>query len=107
MSGRRNTAVIALAAVSLGASLWLAPTAFAGDPLWNGHYILTFPPTQRTGPASRPAKPEYAHRASYSITSKCSAGVCVATVNDPPPPKNQSMPQSVKFTWNGSQWVRR
>jgi hypothetical protein len=106
MSGHRKTAVIALAAMSLSGSLSLSPAAFAGDPLWNGQYILTLSANAKTGTSSAASQPEYAHRASYSITSKCSSGVCTATVNDPPPPKNQFMPQTVEFTWNGAQWIR-
>lgn len=105
MSGHRST-VIAVAAISLGGSLALAPSAFAADPAWNGQYILTLAANAKTGISSAARQPEFAHRASYSITSQCTAGVCTATVNDPPPPKNQFMPQSVEFTWNGSQWVR-
>ena len=106
MSGRRNTAVITLAAVPLGGSLALAPTGFAADPLWNGQYVLTLSANAKNGTSIAASQPEYAHHSSYSFTSKCSDGVCTATVNDPPPPKNQFMPQSVEFTWNGSQWVR-
>ncbi|GBG37299.1 Rv2253 family sensor-like surface protein [Mycobacterium montefiorense] len=105
MSGRRRTAVIALAFVSSGA-LSLAPAAFAADPLWNGQYILTLSANAKNGTSIAARQPEYAHRASVSITSKCTAGACTATVNDPPPPKNDSMPPTIEFTWNGSQWVR-
>ncbi|SON62128.1 hypothetical protein MSIMFI_03649 [Mycobacterium simulans] len=52
------------------------------------------------------SQPEYAHRTSVSISSSCSASSCVATVNDPPPRKNESMPRTIEFTWNGSQWIR-
>ncbi|SOX54791.1 hypothetical protein MAAFP003_3470 [Mycobacterium ahvazicum] len=105
MSGHRTTAVVALA-LSVGDALATAPTTFAADPLWNGQYILTLSANAKAGTSIAARQPEYAHRASVSITSKCAAGVCTATVNDPPPPKNEFMPQTVEFTWNGSQWVR-
>jgi hypothetical protein len=106
MSGRRSTAVIALAAMSLAGSLSLAPAAFAADPLWNGQYVLTLGANAKSGISIAARQPEFAHRTSVSITSKCTAGVCTATVNDPPPPKNDSMPRTIEFTWNGAQWVR-
>lgn len=103
MSGRR-AAVAAVAALS--GSLVLAPVAVAADPLWNGQYVLTLSANAKTGTSMAASQPEFAHRGTYSITSKCVANVCTATVNDPPPPKNQFMPQTIEFTWNGAQWVR-
>jgi hypothetical protein len=91
----------------VGCSLWLSPAAFAGEASsWNGHYLLTFSANQKTGTSMAARQPEYAQRARYSFTSSCSTGVCVATVDDPPSPKNQYMPRSVQYTWNGSQWVQ-
>ena len=107
MSAHRKTTLLALAATSLGCSLWLSPAAFAGQASsWNGHYLVTFAANQKTGTSVAARQPEYVQRASYSFTSSCSTGVCVATVNDPPPPKNQYMQRSVEYTWNGSQWVQ-
>nr|WP_253851513.1 hypothetical protein [Mycobacterium sp. 1423905.2] len=90
-----------------GAALCAAPVAHAGEVAsWNGQYIFTLNANAKTGTSSAASQPEFAHRSSASITSTCSAGVCVATVNNPPPPKNESMPRTVEFTWNGAQWVR-
>src|SRR5271168_2870827 len=102
MSRHLALAVVAAA----GGSLWPAPAAFAGDPLWNGQYVVTLSANAKNGTSTAAEQPEYAHRAIYSFSSSCSSGVCVATVNNPPPPKNQYMPQAIEFTWNGSQWVR-
>jgi hypothetical protein len=108
MSGHRKTALIALAAASLGCSVWLSPAAFAGEASsLDGPYLLTFSANQKTGTSMAARQPETAQRASYSFTSSCSTGVCVATVNNPPPPKNQYMQRSVQYTWNGSQWVQQ
>src|SRR5262249_11060168 len=105
MSGHRRTALIALATLSLGGSLSLAPTTFAADPLWNGQYILTLSANAKEGSSIAARQPEFAHRSSVSISSKCTSGTCIATVNDPPPPKNDSMPRTIEFKWNGLQWV--
>jgi hypothetical protein len=108
MSGHRKTALVALAAASMGCSVWLSPAAFAGQAsAWNGPYLLTFAANQKTGTSMAARQPETAQRASYSFTSSCSTGVCVATVNDAPSPKNQYMQQSVQYGWNGSQWVQQ
>ncbi|GAB7143097.1 hypothetical protein [Mycobacterium riyadhense] len=106
MSGLRKTALVALAAASFG-GLLAAPKAYAGEVAsWNGQYILTLSANAKTGTSMAASQPEYAHRTSVSVSSSCSAGGCVATVNDPPPPKNESMPRTIEFTWNGSQWIR-
>jgi hypothetical protein len=108
MSGHRKIALLALAATSLCGSLWFAPEALAGDASsWNGPYLLTFSADQKTGTSMAARQPEYAQRASYSFTSSCATGVCVATVSDPPAPKNQYMQRSVQYAWNGSQWVQQ
>jgi hypothetical protein len=108
MSGYRKTALLAVAAASLGCSLALAPAAFAGEASsWDGHYLLTFSANQKTGTSLAARQPEYAQRASYSFSSSCSTGVCVATVSDPPAPKNPYMQRSVQYAWNGSQWVQQ
>ena len=107
MSAFRTTALGALAAASLGGSLWLSPPAFAGNaPSLDGHYLLTFAANQKSGTSMAARQPEYAQRASYGFSSSCSTGGCVATVNDAPPPKNQYLQRSVQYTWNGSQWVQ-
>jgi len=108
MSAYRTTALVALAAASLGGSLWLSPPAFAGNAsAWNGPYLLTFAANQKIGTSMAARQPETAQRATYSFTSSCSTGVCVATVSDPPAPKNQYMQRSVQYAWNGSQWVQQ
>ena len=108
MSGHRKTALVALAAASLGCSVWLSPTAFAGEAsAWNGPYLLTFSANQKTGSSVAARNPEHAERASYSFTSSCSTGVCVATVSDAPSPTNQYTQRSVQYAWNGSQWVQQ
>ncbi|HTX97454.1 MAG TPA: hypothetical protein VME67_23045 [Mycobacterium sp.] len=107
MSAPRKAALVMLATAPLGGALWLSPAAFAGDAAsWNGQYLLTLSANAKQGTSIAARQPEYAHRTSVVISSTCSSGVCVATVNDPPPPKNETMPRSVEFTWNGSQWVR-
>jgi hypothetical protein len=106
MSRRRRNAIVVVAATSLGGLTWLAPASFAADPLWNGEYLLTLSANAKTGISMAASQPEYAHRTTVSISSKCSSGSCIATVDNPPPPKNDSMPRTIEFTWNGSQWVR-
>jgi hypothetical protein len=105
MSGHRK-AKLAAVTLAIGGALSNAPAAFAADPLWNGQYVLTLNANAKNGTSIAARQPEFAHRVSVSITSKCVEKVCTATVNDPPPPKNDSMPRTVEFTWNGSQWVR-
>src|ERR1700747_2623751 len=98
MSARRKTALVALAAgaLSVGGSLWLSPPAFAGQASsLDGHSLLPFSANQKTGTSMAARQPEYTQRTSYSFTSTCSTGVCVATVSDPQPPRNQSMRQCV------------
>jgi hypothetical protein len=104
LSRYRTTAFIALTAAPLGGS-FLAPAAFASDPAWNGQYALTVSANAKTGTSVSARHPESAHTGKFSFSSICSAGVCVA-ISSAPPPKDHYMPQSIKFTWIGSAWVR-
>lgn len=108
MSGHRKFALGALTAAALGCSVWLSAPAFAVEAsAWNGPYLLTFAANQKTGTSYAARQPETAQRASYSFTSNCSTGVCVATVTNPPAPKSPYEQRSVQFAWNGSQWVQQ
>lgn len=104
----RKPALAGLAAASLFASLWLAPAAVAGDTAtWSGDYVLTLSANAKTGTSIAATQPEPVRKINVSMSSTCATGVCIATVNNPPPPKNDSMPSSIEFTWNGAQWVRQ
>lgn len=107
MPGIRRAATVAWATTSVAASLCLAPAASASEvAAWNGEFILTLSTNAKSGTSIAATQSEFAHRTKVFITSTCSGGACVATVTNPPPPKNDSMPRSIDFTWNGSQWVR-
>jgi hypothetical protein len=97
----------ASAAAAAAVLLSLAPTAHAGEVAsWIGDYIVVLGANAKSGTSVAAGQPEFAHRSQVSFTSSCAAGVCVATVVNPPVPKNESMPRTIEFTWNGSQWVR-
>jgi hypothetical protein len=107
MSGFRKAALAALAAASLGSSLWLAPAAMATeDATWDGKYLVTLAAYKKTGTSMAANQPEPPQLMSYTFSSSCSSGVCIAKVTDPPPPKNEHTPRPIQYTWNGSQWVR-
>ncbi|GFG79984.1 hypothetical protein MPRG_32600 [Mycobacterium paragordonae] len=100
-----KTGLAAVAAI--GVPLCVAPVAHAGEVAsWNGEYLVVLGANAKSGTSVAASQPEFAHRSTVSFTSNCAAGVCVATVDNPPVPKNESMPRTIEFTWNGSQWVR-
>lgn len=105
MSGHRKKAMLALAAASLAAML--APNAVAAaEPSWNGQYLVTLSANAKTGTSMAANRPEYPHKANYTFSSRCASDVCIATVVDAPPPKNEFIPRPIEYTWNGTQWVR-
>lgn len=100
----KTACTAALAAI---APLGLAPVAHAGEvPSWNGDYLVVLSANAKSGTSVAARQSEFAHRSNVSFTSNCTAGGCIATVVNPAPPKNDSMPRTIEFTWNGSQWVR-
>lgn len=100
MSGHRKKAMLALAAASLAATL--APNAVAAaEPSWNGQYLVTLSANAKTGTSMAANRPEYPHKANYTFSSRCASDVCIATVVDAPPPKNEFIPRPIEYTWNG------
>ncbi|ODQ98536.1 hypothetical protein BST27_15355 [Mycobacterium intermedium] len=88
--------------------LFGAPAAHASEvAAWNGEFIMTLGANAKTGTSIAAGQNEFAHRTMASISSTCAAGLCVATVNNPAPPKNDTMPRTIEFIWNGAQWVRQ
>ena len=74
MSGRRTTALVAMAGAAAGCALWLAPAAFAVGSALDGQYMVTFSANQKTGTSVAARMPESAQWAKYSFTSSCSTG---------------------------------
>jgi hypothetical protein len=108
MSGHRRTAMLVAAAAALSGSVCLAPAASASQAAsWNGQYLLTISSDAKTGTSMAARGPEFAQRGSYSFSSNCTTGVCIARVDNAPAPRNQYMPRGGQYTWNGSQWVQQ
>ncbi|MGV0717477.1 hypothetical protein ABQE93_18945 [Mycolicibacterium sp. XJ662] len=80
------------------------PIASAADAQWNGRYqIITFASDKiGTSVAASQAEPDFS--AEYVLSTDCSSGLCVATVVDGPAPSNPTIPQPVRYTWDGSRW---
>ncbi|MEE6175983.1 hypothetical protein [Mycobacterium sp. 050134] len=98
-----------LAGLSVGlsiATLALCPTAWAGDPSWNGDYAITFMVGPKSGTSMAVGDPEVQHTSTYGFRSSCTDGKCVATIVNGPPPSNPTVPQPVQFTWDGSSWTQ-
>src|SRR5512135_1107510 len=104
MTRHRIGGLVAAAAVSLGASVCLAPPALA-DPSWNGRYEITFFTAQKSGTSMAANQPESMHVDVYMFSSACSGASGVATITDGTTPRIPTVPQPVQFTWGGSAWT--
>jgi opacity protein-like surface antigen len=94
-----------LAATSITAACFSATAiADAADGEWNGRYhIVTFA-SDKMGTSVAAAQREPDFSASYVLSSDCSSGLCVATVVEGPTPSNPTIPQPVRYIWDGSRW---
>ena len=62
-----------------------APVASAGEVAsWNGEYVMVLSTNAKSGTSIAASQNEFAHRTSVTLSSSCTAGVCIATVNNPP-----------------------
>ena len=86
------------------ASFSALPSAAAATAAWNGRYeILTYA-SDKMGSSLAAAQAEPDFSATYVLATDCSAGLCVATVVEGPAPSNPTIPQPVRYTWDGSRW---
>lgn len=97
---------IGLGAASLAIALSLPPVAFADSPSWNGQYAITFIVGPKDGTSVAASQPEVQYTDTYTFSSSCASGKCVATIVGGPPPRNPTVPQPVQFTWDGSSWTQ-
>lgn len=96
----------ALLGAVLFAVLTASPfSASAESPSWNGKYTLVGYADQKTGNSRAARQPEAPFSGELVFVTKCSGGLCVATVVDGPRPKNPTVPLPERYTWDGSRWA--
>lgn len=96
--------LVGLSASSLGIALCVYPTASADVPSWNGNYAVTFIVGPKSGTSIAASQSEVQYTDIYGFSSSCSNGPCTATIISGPAPKNPTVPQPIKFVWDGSSW---
>jgi hypothetical protein len=95
-----------VAATAVAAAVASAPTALADPaPNWNGWYRITFHTDQKQGTSVAAGQSEEAYTVWYRMSTDCSSGTCVATVDDGPATKDNVSSTTV-FDWTGTQWSR-
>jgi hypothetical protein len=107
---RAFTALLTAAAVVVGmagAIVTAPPTAGAPvGQLWTGPFNLVSFASKKGGTSSAARQPEADFSASYVFKSNCSSGVCIATVVSGPRPTNPTIPQPLRYTWDGARWTQ-
>lgn len=101
----RVLAVLAAVAASMAGASGVGAHALA--PSWNGKYSLVRYAVNKTGTSVAATQSEPTFSADYVFTTACSSGRCVATATNGPTPKNPTLPQPSRYTWDGAKWVER
>ncbi len=97
----------ALVGVCAGLALLpVVPSAAADTPSWNGDYEITFIVGPKGGTSLAAGQPEQQYSDVYTLQSSCTGGQCTATIVGGPAPRNPTVPQPVRFTWDGSSWTQ-
>jgi hypothetical protein len=86
-------------------SVLLAPSAGSVGQVWSGKFSLMRYAASKTGSSLAARQPEPDFSDEYLFATDCSTGTCVATVVDGPRPKNPTLPQPPRYTWDGARWV--
>ncbi|KUI04348.1 hypothetical protein [Mycobacterium sp. IS-3022] len=104
MSARRLTSTLFGVTCAAAASFSALPQAVAANPAWNGRYEIVTYASDKMGSSIAAAQAEPDFAAQYVLVTDCSTGLCVATVVEGPAPSNPTIPQPVRYTWDGSRW---
>ncbi|AMO62852.1 putative secreted protein [Mycolicibacterium phlei] len=105
MSVRPLTSALITLICAAAMSLVAAAPSTAAVPAWNGRYLFITYASDKMGTSITASQSEPDFSAQYELVTNCSAGLCVATVVAGPPPSNPTIPQPVRYTWDGSRWV--
>jgi hypothetical protein len=96
--------LVAMAGTAVGLS---APaTAAPVGQIWTGPFALVSYASQKGGTSSAARQPEADFTGQYVFKTDCVSGVCVATVVSGPRPSNPSIPQPLRYTWDGARWTQ-
>jgi hypothetical protein len=104
--GYRLCRIVGLCAAPLAVALWISPVALADSPSWNGEYAITFIVGPKAGTSIAAGQPEGQYTDTYGFESSCAGDKCTATIVSGPPSRNPTVPQPVRFTWDGSSWTQ-
>jgi hypothetical protein len=105
MSASRMCSALIAATCVAAACISAAATAEAAGPDWNGRYQIVTYASDKLGSSAAAGQPEPDFSAQYFLATDCTNGRCVATVVDGPSPSNPTIPQPIRYTWDGARWV--
>ncbi|MFG1935273.1 hypothetical protein ACGFK1_32200 [Mycobacterium sp. NPDC048908] len=106
MTRRGLSGLICLGVASLALAMLGSAPASADTATWNGEYAITFIVGPKSGTSVAAGQPEGQYTDTYGFSSSCSGGTCTATIVSGPAPRNPTVPQPVRFTWDGSSWAQ-
>ncbi|TFV55496.1 hypothetical protein E4P42_22465 [Mycobacterium sp. PS03-16] len=108
MATRRASVALLTAAVVLVAMAGASATASAEatGQIWTGRFSLVSYASQKAGTSIAARQPEADFTGQYVFSTDCSSGVCIATVVSGPRPTNPTIPQPLRYTWDGARWVQ-
>ena len=106
MTPKRVSGLVGSCVASLAIALAPVPAAAADAASWNGKYAITFMVGPKSGTSLAAGDPEEQHTEVYTFRSSCTGATCTATIVGGPPPSNPTVPQPVRFTWDGSSWTQ-
>lgn len=104
MSVRTLTSTLFGVTCAAAVSVSVLPSANAANPAWNGRYQIVTYASDKMGTSIAARQPEPDFGAQYVLSTDCSAGLCVATVVEGPAPSNPTIPQPIRYTWDGARW---
>lgn len=106
LTGRLRTAALAAAVLVIapaGAAVAVVPAADAAPTAWNGNYSMVTYASQKGGTSVANRQRENDFGATFTLSTSCATGVCIATANGPGS-SNPTVPSPARFTWDGEQW---
>lgn len=101
-----TVAVVLLAMVgTLVGPLHTASAAPVGQ-IWTGRFSVVSYASQKAGTSPAAQQPEADFTGQYVFKTDCASGVCIATVVSGPRSSNPTVPQPLRYTWDGARWTQ-
>lgn len=106
MAARRALIALLSAVILMAGSPAVIAAANPTGQIWTGRFAVVSYASQKGGTSTAARQGEADFTGQYVFQTDCSPGNCIATVVSGPRPTNPTIPQPLRYVWDGSRWMQ-